>query len=146
VFTHIRAANLALQGVLQRSFPVNPLLIIGRVLQTFLDEGLISGPDALWLDTLELDETSRIWEGLKCCYQLSLSWAPQKARHDPASGQGCDLGLTTGLGDAAARGVVVAGGPPLRDVRRNNTAVAGDNAARRPRPCLCCTTKRDETK
>jgi hypothetical protein len=61
-------------------------LIIGRVLQTFHDEPLISGPDlagsyqgttvelAARLETLGLDETSRIWEGLERSYQLSISY------------------------------------------------------------------------
>jgi hypothetical protein len=61
-------------------------LIIGRVLQTFHDEPLISGPDlagsyqgssvelAVRLETLGLDETSRIWEGLERPYQLSISY------------------------------------------------------------------------
>jgi len=61
-------------------------LIIGRVLQTFHDEPLISGPDlagsyqgssvelAVRLETLGLDETSRIWEGLERSYQLSISY------------------------------------------------------------------------
>jgi hypothetical protein len=61
-------------------------LIIGRVLQTFHDEPLISGPDlagsyqgttvelAVRLETLGLDETSRIWEGLERSYQLSVSY------------------------------------------------------------------------
>ncbi len=61
-------------------------LIIGRVLQTFYDEPLISGPDlagsyqgtavelAVRLETLGLDETSRIWEGLERSYQLSISY------------------------------------------------------------------------
>jgi hypothetical protein len=61
-------------------------LIIGRILQTFHDEPLISGPDlegsyqgaavelAVRLETLGLDETGRIWEGLKRSYQLSISY------------------------------------------------------------------------
>jgi hypothetical protein len=61
-------------------------LIIGRVLQTFHDEPLISGADlegsyqgtgvelAVRLETLGLDETSRIWEGLERSYQLSISY------------------------------------------------------------------------
>jgi hypothetical protein len=61
-------------------------LIIGRVLQTFHDEPLVSGPDlagsyqgssvelAVRLETLGLDETSRIWEGLERSYQLSISY------------------------------------------------------------------------
>jgi hypothetical protein len=61
-------------------------LIIGRVLQTLHDEPLISGPDlagsyqgttvelAARLETLGLDETSRIWEGLERPYQLSVSY------------------------------------------------------------------------
>lgn len=61
-------------------------LIIGRVLQTFHDEPLIPGPDlegsyegtaaelAVRLETLGLDETSRIWEGLERSYQLSISY------------------------------------------------------------------------
>jgi hypothetical protein len=61
-------------------------LIIGRVLQTFHDEPLISGSDlagsyqgtavelAVRLETLGLDETSRIWEGLERSYQLSVSY------------------------------------------------------------------------
>jgi hypothetical protein len=61
-------------------------LIIGRVLQTFHDEPLLSGPDlagsyqgtsvelAVRLETLGLDETSRIWEGLERSYQLSISY------------------------------------------------------------------------
>jgi len=61
-------------------------LIIGHVLQTFHDEPLISGPDlagsyhgtavelAVRLETLGLDETSRIWEGLERSYQLSISY------------------------------------------------------------------------
>jgi Pvc16 N-terminal domain len=61
-------------------------LIIGRVLQTFYDEPLITAPDlagsyqdtgvelAVRLETLGLDETSRIWEGLERSYQLSVSY------------------------------------------------------------------------
>jgi hypothetical protein len=61
-------------------------LIIGRTLQTFHDEPLISEPDlagsyqgsgvelAVRLETLGLDETSRIWEGLERSYQLSVSY------------------------------------------------------------------------
>lgn len=61
-------------------------LILGRVLQTFHDEPLISGPDlagsyqgsgvelAVRLETLGLDEMSRIWEGLERSYQLSISY------------------------------------------------------------------------
>lgn len=60
--------------------------IIGRVLQTFHDEPLIRAPDlagsysghpvelAVRLETLGLDETSRIWEGLERSYQLSISY------------------------------------------------------------------------
>lgn len=66
--------------------PETEQLIIGRVLQTFHDEPLISGPDlagsyqgtavelAVRLETLGLDETSRIWEGLERSYQLSVSY------------------------------------------------------------------------
>jgi hypothetical protein len=61
-------------------------LVIGRVLQTFHDQPLISGPQlagsyqgteveiAVRLETLGLDETSRIWEGLERSYQLSISY------------------------------------------------------------------------
>lgn len=61
-------------------------LIIGRVLQTFHDEPMITDPDlagsylgtgvelAVRLETLGLDETSRIWEGLERSYQLSVSY------------------------------------------------------------------------
>jgi Pvc16 N-terminal domain len=61
-------------------------LIVGRVLQAFHDEPLVSGPDlegsyqgtavelAVRLETLGLDETSRIWEGLERSYQLSVSY------------------------------------------------------------------------
>lgn len=66
--------------------PETEQLIIGRVLQTFHDEPLISGTDlagsyagtgvelAVRLETLGLDETSRIWEGLERSYQLSISY------------------------------------------------------------------------
>jgi len=66
--------------------PETEQLIIGRVLQTFLDEPLITGADlqgsyagtayqlAVRLETLGLDETSRIWEGLERSYQLSVSY------------------------------------------------------------------------
>lgn len=66
--------------------PETEQLIIGRVLQTFHDEPLISGTDlagsyagsgvelAVRLETLGLDETSRIWEGLERSYQLSVSY------------------------------------------------------------------------
>jgi hypothetical protein len=66
--------------------PETEQLILGRVLQTFHDEPLISGPDlhgsyhgtavelAVRLETLGLDETSRIWEGLERSYQLSVSY------------------------------------------------------------------------
>jgi hypothetical protein len=66
--------------------PESEQLIIGRVLQAFHDEPLISGPDlagsyqgssvelAARLETLGLDETSRIWEGLERSYQLSISY------------------------------------------------------------------------
>lgn len=61
-------------------------LIVGRVLQAFHDEPLITAPDlagsyqgtavelAVRLETLGLDETSRIWEGLERSYQLSVSY------------------------------------------------------------------------
>ncbi len=61
-------------------------LIIGRTLQTFHDEPLITDPDltgsyqgsgvqlGVRLETLGLDETSRIWEGLERSYQLSVSY------------------------------------------------------------------------
>ena len=66
--------------------PETEQLIIGRVLQTFHDEPLISGTDlsgsyqgtevelAVRLETLGLDETSRVWEGLERSYQLSISY------------------------------------------------------------------------
>ena len=66
--------------------PETEQLIIGRVLQTFNDAPLLSGPDlqgsyqgtslelAVRLETLGLDETSRIWEGLQRSYQLSVSY------------------------------------------------------------------------
>jgi hypothetical protein len=66
--------------------PETEQLIIGRVLQTLNDEPLISGADlagsyqgtgielAVRLETLGLDETSRIWEGLERSYQLSVSY------------------------------------------------------------------------
>ena len=66
--------------------PESEQLIIGRVLQALNDEPLISGPDlqgsyagtsielAARLETLGLDETSRIWEGLERSYQLSVSY------------------------------------------------------------------------
>jgi hypothetical protein len=56
------------------------------VLQTFHDEPLIAGPDlagsyqgtsvelAVRLETLGLDEVSRIWEGLERSYKLSVSY------------------------------------------------------------------------
>ena len=56
------------------------------MLQALNDEPLISGPDlqgsyagtgvelAARLETLGLDETSRIWEGLERSYQLSVSY------------------------------------------------------------------------
>jgi len=61
-------------------------LVIGRILQTFHDEPLIAGAQlagsyrgtevelAVRLETLGLDETSRIWEGLERSYQLSISY------------------------------------------------------------------------
>jgi hypothetical protein len=73
-------------GKANKSAPETEQLIIGRVLQTFHDEPLISGPDlagsyqgtavelAVRLETLGLDETSRIWEGLERSYQLSISY------------------------------------------------------------------------
>jgi hypothetical protein len=66
--------------------PETEQLIIGRVLQTFHDDPLLSGADlagsysgtamqlAARLETLGLDETSRIWEGLERSYQLSISY------------------------------------------------------------------------
>jgi hypothetical protein len=60
--------------------------LIGRVLQTFHDEPLISGPDlagsyegpavelAVRPETLGLDETGRIWKGPERSYQLSISY------------------------------------------------------------------------
>jgi hypothetical protein len=66
--------------------PETEQLVIGRVLQAFHDEPLISGSDlagsyqgsgvelAVRLETLGLDETSRIWEGLERSYQLSISY------------------------------------------------------------------------
>jgi|SRR5579863_9856510 len=66
--------------------PESEQLIVGRVLQTFHDEPLITGADlqgsyagtalelAVRLETLGLDETSRIWEGLERSYQLSVSY------------------------------------------------------------------------
>jgi Pvc16 N-terminal domain len=71
-------------------------LIIGRVLQTFYDEPLITAPDlhgsyhgtgvelAVRLETLGLDETSRIWEGLERSYQLSISYEVAIIRIDSA--------------------------------------------------------------
>jgi Pvc16 N-terminal domain len=68
------------------STPETEQLVIGRVLQTLHDKPLISGPDlkgsyggtalelAARLETLGLDETSRIWEGLERPYQLSVSY------------------------------------------------------------------------
>jgi hypothetical protein len=73
-------------GNANKSEPETEQLILGRVLQTFYDEPLISGPDlrgsyhgtavelAVRLETLGLDETSRIWEGLERSYQLSVSY------------------------------------------------------------------------
>jgi hypothetical protein len=73
-------------GKAEAPAPESEQLIIGRVLQTFHDEPLISGPDlegsyhgtsvelAVRLETLGLDETSRIWEGLETSYQLSISY------------------------------------------------------------------------
>jgi hypothetical protein len=60
-------------------------LIIGRLLQTFHDDPLVpahppTSPHpspvelAVRLETLGLDETSRIWEGLERSYQLSVSY------------------------------------------------------------------------
>ena len=61
-------------------------LIIGRVLQTFSDEPLISGPDlggslqataveiAVRLETLGLEEITRIWDSLERPYQLCISY------------------------------------------------------------------------
>jgi hypothetical protein len=66
--------------------PETEQLIIGRVLQALNDQPLISGPDlqgtyagtgvelAARLETLGLDEMSRIWEGLERSYQLSISY------------------------------------------------------------------------
>jgi hypothetical protein len=66
--------------------PETEQLIIGRVLQTFHDEPQITAPDLAGsyrghpvqltarLETLGLDETSRIWEGLERSYQLSVSY------------------------------------------------------------------------
>lgn len=66
--------------------PETEQLVIGRVLQTFHDEPLIYGPDlagsyqgtsvelAARLETLGLDEVSRIWEGLERSYKLSVSY------------------------------------------------------------------------
>jgi hypothetical protein len=66
--------------------PESEQLIIGRVLQALNDEPIISGPNlqgsyagtgvelAARLETLGLDETSRIWEGLERSYQLSVSY------------------------------------------------------------------------
>jgi hypothetical protein len=71
-------------------------LIVGRVLQTFYDEPLITAPDlagsyqgtgvelAVRLETLGLDETSRIWEGLERSYQLSVSYEVAIVRIDSA--------------------------------------------------------------
>jgi hypothetical protein len=66
--------------------PESEQLIIGRVLQSFHDEPLITGADlagslhgtsvelAVRLETLGLDEVSRIWEGLERPYRLSISY------------------------------------------------------------------------
>ncbi|HEY1749961.1 MAG TPA: DUF4255 domain-containing protein [Caulobacteraceae bacterium] len=66
--------------------PETEQLVIGRVLQTFSDEPLISGPDlagsyqgtsvelGVRLESLGLDEMSRIWEGLERSYKLSISY------------------------------------------------------------------------
>jgi hypothetical protein len=73
-------------GTASTPAPETEQLIIGRVLQTLNDEPLISGADlagsyqgtgielAVRLETLGLDETSRIWEGLERSYQLSVSY------------------------------------------------------------------------
>jgi hypothetical protein len=73
-------------GTANKPVPDTEQKIIGRVLQTFHDEPLISGPDladsyegtavelAVRLETLGLDETSRIWEGLERSYRLSISY------------------------------------------------------------------------
>lgn len=61
-------------------------IILGRVLQTFLDLPLISGPDlagpfegtgvelAVRLETLALEEITRVWDSLERSYQLCLSY------------------------------------------------------------------------
>ncbi len=66
--------------------PETEQLVIGRVLQTFHDEPLISGPDlagsyagtavelGVRLETLDLDQVSRVWEGLERSYKLSVSY------------------------------------------------------------------------
>jgi hypothetical protein len=80
LMTPIISGNAALPA------PETEQLVIGRVLQTFHDEPLISGPDlagsyqgtavelAARLETLSLDEVSRIWEGLERSYKLSVSY------------------------------------------------------------------------
>jgi len=66
--------------------PETEQLVIGRVLQTFNDEPLISGADlagsyqgtavelAVRLETLALEEITRIWDSLERSYQLCISY------------------------------------------------------------------------
>jgi hypothetical protein len=73
-------------GAASMPAPEAEQLIIGRALQTFHDEPLITGADlqgsyqgtdvelAVRLETLGLNETSLIWEGLERSYQLSISY------------------------------------------------------------------------
>jgi len=66
--------------------PETEQIILGRVLQTFNDHPLVSGADlqgpfegtgvelALRLETLALDEITRIWDSLERPYQLCVSY------------------------------------------------------------------------
>jgi len=66
--------------------PETEQLVIGRVLQTFNDEPLISGGDlagsyqgtevelAVRLETLTLEEITRVWDSLERSYQLCISY------------------------------------------------------------------------
>lgn len=80
--------------------PDNEQALLGRVLQVFHDHSILGGPDLkddlageatelrLTLETLSLEELTRIWSALQESYQLSASYRVQVVRiesgHEPS--------------------------------------------------------------
>jgi Pvc16 N-terminal domain len=74
--------------------PDNEQALLGRVLQVFTDHGILRGADLkddlvgepnelrLTLETLSLEELTRIWSALQESYQLSASYRVQVVRID----------------------------------------------------------------